>query len=159
MSRSLHSVRVPRPRTFRRALETGILGLATTLAVGCRGDSITMPSQDSAGCVSEPGCRATESTPVDPVVLAAIADASERLLPGIDDVAVRGALDGALRSLSQALQSNRSPDARGRLVEIYIQLDKLRIPVEGTGSVDLPDVAAIRLALVPVGNALGVQAR
>jgi hypothetical protein len=137
-------------RTVRLAV------LSALLSAGCRSDSVTMPLQ-STECGNEPGCRATQNAPVDPMVLAALVDARDRLVPTLDDAAARTALSGALQSLEQALQANRAADARVRLALVYVQLDRLRIVVPGSDPIDLPDVTAIRLALAPVANTLGVQ--
>jgi hypothetical protein len=114
-----------------------------------------MPTQ-STECGSEPGCRATQSDVVDPVVIAALDDARERLVPALDDDAARAALLSALQALEQQLKANRTAEARVRLALVYAQLDRMRITLPGSDPVDLPDVTAIRLALVPVANTLGV---
>jgi hypothetical protein len=144
-----------RPRSRRLA---ALVGTATLLAAGCRGDSVTTPSESAVACANEPGCRPSQSAPVDAVVLAAVADARERLIPMLDDASAGATLALALQRMSEALEANRSADARARLADVYVVLDRLRVTVDG-GTFDLPDVSAIRLALVPAANALGVQAR
>jgi hypothetical protein len=143
----------------------GLAVLATMLVVGCSGDSATNPVTPPTPplppvgmCANEPGCRTSTAAPVDPLVFAAVADARERLVPMVDVATARVALDRSLGALELALRANDTPTARGHLADVYAQLDRLRVEVEGIGRVDLPDVAAIRLGLVPVAHALGVSA-
>jgi hypothetical protein len=153
-------------RAIRSIGRGGLAGLAAVLVVGCSGgDSVTNPGTPPTPplptvgmCANEPGCRTSTDTPIDPLVFAAVADARERLVPMIDDAAARIALDRSLGALELALQANGTATARGHLADVYAQLDRLRIEVEGFGRVDLPDAASIRLGLVPVANALGVSA-
>jgi hypothetical protein len=90
-------------------------------------------------------------------VLAALEDARGRLVPTLDDAATRGSLDGVLLQLEEQLKANRTASARMRLAVVYAELDRARIALPGNEPMDLPDMTAIRLALVPVANALGVQ--
>ncbi len=135
-----------------------LVGTATLLVAGCSGDAVTSPSPEVVACTDEPGCRPTQSAPVDGVVFAAVTDARERLVPMVDDAAARATLAQGLQRMAQALEANRGADARARLGEVYAALDRLHV-TSGGATFDLPDAAAIRLALVPVANALGVQAR
>jgi hypothetical protein len=142
-----------------RRLACGATVLAALLGSACRSDSITTPIDgEPVGCTDAPGCRPSEREAVSPLVFAAVADAIERLVPMLDASAGRTALVRGLAALQAELQANRSAPARARLAEVYVELDRMRITVEGLGAVDLPDVAAIRLAMVPVANALGVKA-
>jgi hypothetical protein len=108
-------------------------------------------------CTGAPGCSPTQNAPVDPAVYAALDDAQQRLVPNLDDAAARAELGGALQALEVELHANRLSEARTRLALAYVQLDKMRISLPGTDLVDLPDMSAVRLALVPVANALGVR--
>lgn len=152
-----HRVRTPLLAGRRHAARGARLALASLLLVGCRSDSITTPTQPTV-CGDEIGCRASQSDPVGPLVFAALDDARERLVPTLDDAAARETLASALSTLRASLQANRSVEARTRLAMAYVQLDRLRVVIPGTAPLDLPDLAAIRLALVPVSNALGVTA-
>jgi hypothetical protein len=129
---------------------------ALFLVSGCASDSITSPLA-STPCVAEPGCRPSPGEPLDLSVLAALDDARERLVPALDNAATRTSLDGVLLQLEEQLKANRTADARVRLAAAYGQLDRTRIALPGSDPMDLPDMSAIRLALVPVANALGVQ--
>jgi len=138
-----------------RAQLTRCAFAALLLVSGCSSDSITSPAA-STPCVGEQGCRPSTSEPLDPSVLGALDDARERLVPALDDAATRTSLDGVLLQLEQQLKASRTADARVRLALAYAQLDQARIALPGNDPMDLPDIAAIRLALVPVANALGV---
>jgi hypothetical protein len=94
---------------------------------------------------------------VDPAVIAAVDDARERLVPTLDDAAARASLAGALQALQEKLQANNSAESRVRLALVFLELDRLRIAIPGEEPLDLPDMSAIRLALVSVANALGIQ--
>jgi hypothetical protein len=130
--------------------------LSALLLAGCRADSLTTPLQ-STECGGEPGCRPSQNVPVDPAVIAAVDDARERLVPTLDDAAAREALAGVLQGLREKLEANRNADARVRLALVFVELDRLRVRLPGEEPIDLPDMSAIRLALVPVAKALGVQ--
>lgn len=137
-------------RNFARV---GLVAL-TFVVSACRADSIMLPEQ--ATSCAEPGCRPSFAAPVDAVVFAAIDDARERIVLALDDAADRQTLSRALDGLYESLKANRTADARLLLSGIYARLDRMRIQAPGSDPVDLPDVAALRLALVPVTNALGV---
>lgn len=146
-----------RPLAVRAHLtRCGLAALFPLLVSGCGSDSITSPLA-STQCVAEPGCRPSPSEPLDPSVLAALEDARGRLVPTLDDAATRGSLDGVLLQLEEQLKANRTASARMRLAVVYAELDRARIALPGNEPMDLPDMTAIRLALVPVANALGVQ--
>lgn len=134
-----------------RLLVTAVLTLAVA---GCRADAIALPAQ--MGACGEPGCRRSFDVPVDAVVFEAIDDASQRIVVALDDADARQALLVSLTKLRESLKANRTADARTNLAAIYVRLDGMRVRGPGDVAVDLPDVAALRLALVPVTNALGV---
>ena len=143
----------PSPRVGPRAVAA--VAVAGVLLAGCRADSFTAPH--AVGCTGQPGCRTTPSAPVDPTVYASLYDATLRLVPAIGNASAQDALTSALRALSEALQDGRTGDARTALAAVYVQLAPFRTTeVDGT-RVDPPDVAALRLALVPAANTLGVQ--
>ena len=144
-------------RTIRGLLTCrGFVALFPLLVGGCGSESITAP-RPAAECVGEPGCRSTLSEPLDPSVVVALDDTRDRLVPTLDDAAARASLDGALLQLEEQLKANRATEARVRLALAYAQLDRVRVALPGSDPVDLPDMSSIRLALVPVANALGVQ--
>jgi hypothetical protein len=133
-----------------------VMALSALLVAACRGDSLTTPLQETP-CGDEPGCRTSQSLPVDPAVIAAVDDARERLVPTLDDAAARASLGGALQALQEKLQANDNAESRVRLALVFLELDRQRITIPGEEPLDLPDMSAIRLALVPVANALGIQ--
>jgi hypothetical protein len=133
-----------------------LAALSALLVAGCRADSLTTPLQ-STECGDEPGCRPSQRVPVDPAVIGAVDDARARLVPTLDDAAARETLAGALHGLQKKLEANKNEDARVRLALVFVELDRLRITLPGEDPLDLPDMSAIRLALVPVAKALGVQ--
>jgi hypothetical protein len=141
----------------RRVLARAACLVLVALLAGCRSDSLTRPADRPVECGDEIGCRPSESAPVDPMVFAALDDARERLLPGIDGAADRASLGALLGELREGLRANRSTDARMRLALLYLRLDAMRVTLAGSDPVDLPDIAALRLALVPAANALGVK--
>ena len=147
----------PRWSTTRSGRRSRLLlvALSALLVAACRGDSLTTPLQQACG--DEPGCRTSQRVPVDPAVIAAVDDARERLVPTLDDAAARASLAGALQALQEKLQANNSAESRVRLALVFLELDRLRIAVPGEEPLDLPDMSAIRLALVPVANALGIR--
>jgi hypothetical protein len=129
--------------------------MAGALLAGCRADSFTSPH--SVDCTGQPGCRATPTAPVDPTVYTSLNDAKARLAPTVGNAATQRALADALDALSQALEDGRTSDARAALAEVYEHLAPLRVTRADGTRVDLPDVAALRLDLVPAANTLGVQ--
>lgn len=133
------------------------MAAAGVLLAGCRSDSFTAPQ--AVDCTGEPGCRTTLSAPVDPLVYASLDDATLRLAPVIGDAATQSALAAHLRALSQALRDGRASDARAALANVYVQLAPFRITRPDGAAMDPPDVAALRLELVPAENALGVQVK
>lgn len=133
------------------------MAAAGLLLAGCRSDSFTAPN--AVDCTGEPGCRTAASEPVDPAVYASLDDAELRLVPVIGDAATQSALAGDLRALAQALRDGRTSDARAALADVYVQIAPFRITGAADGMMDPPDVAALRLELVPAANALGVQVK
>jgi hypothetical protein len=129
--------------------------MAGALLTGCRSDSFTAPN--AVDCTGQPGCRATLLAPVDSTVYASLDDARLRLAPVIGSSAVHVALGSALRELSLALEQRQASDARTALADVYVQLAPFRVTGPDGTTVDPPDVAALRLDLVPAANALGVQ--
>jgi hypothetical protein len=133
------------------------MATAGVLLAGCRSDSFTSPQ--AVDCTGEPGCRTSLSTPVDPTVYASLDDATRRLAPVIGDEATQDAIASDLRALSQALRDGSASDARAALAHVYVQLAPFRVTRPDGTTMDPPDVAALRLELVPAANALGVQVK
>jgi hypothetical protein len=96
---------------------------------------------------------------VDPNVVISVDDARVRLVANLGDAATRNALDADFGTLGTALLDNRLTDARTALADIYARLATLRVPGDGGALIDPPDVAAIRLELIPTTTALGVVAQ
>lgn len=131
--------------------------LAGVFVMGCRSDSLSAPG--AAACSGQPGCRATPSAPVDPIVYSALDDATLRLVPNIGGSETQETLSNAIASLAQALKDGRSSDARADLANVYTVLAPLGVAQPGGTAIDPPDVAALRLDLLPAVNALGVLAQ
>lgn len=155
--------RTKRGQTTRRSMWPGarpisLVAIAGALLTGCRADSFTAPHADD--CTGEPGCRTTPTAPVDPIVLVSLEDARLRLAPSIEHTSSQqSALASSLNLLAQALENGNATDARLALADVYEQAARFRITRDDGVTIDPPDVAALRLALVPAANALGVQAR
>lgn len=132
-----------------------VLMMATVSLAACRADSFSAPA--SVDCTGEPGCRPTTSAPIDQSVYASLDDASARLVSGIGDAATQRALTDLLHELTQALREGRTSDARAQLAQVYARLTPLRVALPDGTQIDPPDVAALRLGLVPAANALGVR--
>lgn len=130
------------------------LAVAAVLVVGCRADSLSAPQ--ITDCAGQPGCRSTPTAPVDTTVYSSLGDAMGRLAPSL---AAGTALDHALHSLDGALRAGRDADARTYLADVYAQLVPLRVTLADGTKADLPDASALRLELIPVASALGVQAQ
>jgi hypothetical protein len=144
-----------RPSSWVGPRVIALIVMAGVLLAGCRTDSFTSPQ--AVDCTGQPGCPATPSAAVDPTVYASLDDATLRLVPAIGNGATQRALTSALHALSQALKDGRTSDARAALADVYVQLAPLHVTQPDGTKVDLPDVAALRLELVPAANALGVQ--
>ena len=132
------------------------IAMAGLLLTACRADSFT--SSQAADCTGQPGCRAT-SSPVDPTVYSALNDARLRLAPAIGTATTQAAIEGALHEISIALENGRTSDARAALARVYVELEPYRITLSDGTKIDPPDVAALRLGLVPAANTLGVHAQ
>jgi hypothetical protein len=141
----------------RRGAIAALAVLMSTLAA-CRADSLSAPPPEFTElCGTAPGCRTSTSAPLDTVVLIAIDDAASRLTPGIQDVTARATVASLLGKLSADLAASRIADARTHLALVYDEIDLMETAAGIRG--DLPDLAAIRLGLVPTANSLGVSAR
>lgn len=143
-------------RPGARMRSIAVLATAALLAAGCRGDSFTSPNVD---CSGQAGCRTPPGAPAAAEVFVSLNDAETRLVPTLGQPAAQHSIIAAIDALSRALQENRYADARASLAQVYELIAPFRTTQsDGTG-VDTPDVAAIRLDLVPAANTLGVQAR
>lgn len=145
---------IVRPRVNNIARRVFVITVATVLVGACRADSLSAPQ--ATDCTGQPGCRPTPTAPVDATVYSSLSDGMGRLAPSLGAGA---ALGNALNSLDQALRTGHDADARTYLAEVYAQLIPLRVTLADGTKTDLPDASALRLELVPVANALGVQAR
>lgn len=131
------------------------MAFAAVSLSACRADSFSAPQ--SGPCTGEPGCRDVLTEPVSAVVFASIDDARLRLVDQIGDAATQRRLNQALNSLNVGLAEGRASDARIALAQVYALIAPFRtIDPDGT-PIDPPDVAALRLELVPASNALGVR--
>ena len=126
------------------AVLTALLGLAA-----CRADSAT--TYDSS-CTDQPGCASASI--VEPNVLQALSDAASRILPALAPGAA-AELGAPLTRLQAALSRSDMPGGRLALVMTYDAIDR----AERTSPVSRPDLAVIRLSLVPAARALGLAIR
>lgn len=137
----------------------GRLGMAlivgAALMAGCRADSLSAPPVTN--CPGEPGCRTSPAATIDASVYAALTDATGRLAPTVSDPSARATLTSALNALSQDLDSGRDADARTALAQVYAAMVPLRVTLGNGVTGYPPDLAALRLDLVPIANTLGVQ--
>jgi hypothetical protein len=146
------SARARAPQALRLGL---VLVLGAALLGGCRADSMSAPPLTN--CPGDPGCRTSPSAAIDASVYASLGDATSRLAPTVSDPAARADLMSALQALTDDLDRGRDADARTALAQVYAELLPLRVTL-GSGVTGYPpDLAALRLDLVPVANALGVQ--
>jgi hypothetical protein len=144
-------------------LASGALLLLTLGA--CRSDSIVAPSQpdrpicETSSC--EPGADAPK--PNASIVIEPLEDASARILPYLMDARARADLAPVLNRLRSDLLAGNLQLARIQLAMAYDAVDAAgkRLGSSGDASVvlDLAELSAIRLSLVPAASALGVAAQ
>ena len=142
-----------------RRLAGGALAMLTLGA--CRADSVLAPSQGS-----QPVCETSDCAlpgvpaPSASIVIAPLEDAVARILPHMMDARTRADLAPVLDALRTDLQAGRLAVARYQLALAYDALDLAgrRLGASGDAAVvlDLADISAIRLALVPASAALGI---
>lgn len=145
----------PTARTRTAAHTITAIGIAALLAVGCRSDSFTSPN--AADCTGQPGCHTPQGAAAAPEVFISLNDAATRLVPSLGAPSAQQAIIGALNAVSRALEENRYADARASLAQVYELIAPFRTKNSDGTAVDTPDVAAIRLDLVPAANTLGIQ--
>lgn len=147
----------PRPtgRARTAAYTIAAIGIATLLAVGCRSDSFTSPN--AADCTGQAGCHTPQGAAAAPEVFISLNDAATRLVPSLGAPSAQQSIIGALNAVSRALEENRYADARASLAQVYELIAPFRTKKSDGTEVDTPDVAAIRLDLVPAANTLGIQ--
>lgn len=139
----------------RTARTISAIGVATLLAVGCRSDSFTSPN--AADCTGQPGCHTAQGAAAAPEVFISLNDAATRLVPSLGAPSAQQSIIGALNDVSRALEENRYADARASMAQVYELIAPFRTKNSNGTEVDPPDVAAIRLDLVPAANTLGIQ--
>lgn len=143
-----------RSRTGARTIAA--IATAALVVAGCRSDSFTSPN--AADCTGQPGCHTPVGAQVAPEVFVSLTDAASRLVPSLNaSPAQRQSIVGAINALSRALEQNRYADARASLAQVYELIAPFRTRQTDGTEVDTPDVAAIRLDLVPAANTLGVH--
>jgi hypothetical protein len=148
------SVGAARSRTGGRTIAA--IAAAALVVAGCRGDSFTSPNV--ADCTGQAGCHTPVGAQAAPEVFASLTDAASRLVPSLGAPASQQQpIVGAINALARALQQNRYADARASLAQVYELIAPFRIRQSDGTEVDTPDVAAIRLDLVPAANTLGVH--
>lgn len=145
-----------------RRLAFGVL--AVFMLGACRADGILAPDQSSqpiceAALCEQTGAPAPDAT----IVIDPLEDAVARIVPNILDTRARAELPVVLDALRGALLAGRLSDARLQLARSYDALELAGTRLSGSGSdalvLDLVDLSAVRLALVPASAALGVASR
>jgi hypothetical protein len=138
------------------------VGAALALGLGaCRADSIVTPAQPTC---DDPSCEAATLPPTTaPIVIAPLEDAVARIVPHMMDRRASADLRIVLGRLRSELLAGRIDASRIQLARSYDALDlaerRLSSSEDGSGVLDLADLSAVRLALVPAANALGVATR
>lgn len=145
------------------ARRVAVAALLVTLGA-CRADSILTPAAPGdGGCAAVPcGTPGTEPAPAPnaSIVIVPLEDAVERIAPWMMDDRARTELPPVLNALRAELLAGRLGSARLQLARSYDAVDMAERRLGGTALVlDLADLSAIRLALVPASAALGVAVR
>lgn len=152
------------PTTSPRRLARRAAVASTTLllALGaCRADGVVAPAQPGdATCDLACTPAAAAPAPGASIVIAPLEDAIARILPSVTDARTRVELTPVLDALRQDLLGGRLHAARLALARSYDAVDLADARLSGSGDdavvLDLADLSAIRLALVPASRALGV---
>ncbi len=121
--------------------------VASLVFGACRGDAVT--GYDT-GCSDQPGCD-TRSETLSPGALSALEDASTRLT-GALSTSLASALSSRLDQLEAALKTRNLYAGRLALAATYDVLGH----AERSTPEARPDLAAVRLALIPAARVLGV---
>lgn len=138
------------------------------LALGaCRSDSILSPAQpdrpicETSSC--EPSVDGPKPKPNASIVIEPLDDAATRIVPYLMDDRTRTEVAPVLNALRSDLLAGRLQTARIQLAMAYDAVDAAgkRLGSSGDAGVvlDLAELSAIRLSLVPAAAALGVAAR
>jgi len=146
--------------SLRRAAHVAVPAIALLLA-GCRADGITTPEQTTdTVCRSICGPDGVAPAPNAAIVIAPLEDAAARIVPHMMDARARTDLGLALDLLRRELLAGRLSTARIALARAYDAVDMADARLDTSADVavvlDLADISAIRLALVPASTALGV---
>lgn len=122
---------------------------ASALALaGCRGDAASVGPE---ACTTDTPC-APLSAEVSINALTALGDISTRITPTLA-VPVRASLDRPVAALFGAIEARDAAAARFALVQTYDAL----AAASSQRTIDPAEVSAIRLALAPTSQALGVS--
>ncbi len=157
----------PEPINSARARRSSVLLTSALLVVlgACRSDSILSPSQPDL-----PACEGSlcEPSPVAPapnasIVIEPLEDAASRIVPYLMDDRTRRDVTPVLGLLRSSLLAGNLQSARIQLAMAYDAIDAAgrRLSSSGDASVvlDLAELSAIRLSLVPAARAVGVAAQ
>lgn len=151
----------PHPRALPRL---GALTLLALAAAACRGDSVVAPAQSAQPICETSACANPDApAPTAAIVIAPLEDAALRIVPNMLDARARAELPGVLNALRADLLAGRLDRARIQLARSYDALERAAAVAGGSDDpsrvLDLADLSAIRLALVPASAALGVSVR
>lgn len=143
-------------------------GALLALSLGaCRADSLVAPAQPEPPVCEGPRCDPVEPAPAPApnasIVIEPLEDAAARIIPYLMDDRTRTELAPVLARLRSDLLAGNVQLARIQLAVAYDAVDAAgrRLGSSGDASVvlDLADLSAIRLSLVPTAAALGVAAQ
>jgi hypothetical protein len=141
------------------------LGALAVLSLGaCRADSVIAPDQATQPICETTQCDQTDApAPGASIVIDPLEDAVARIVPNMLDTRARADLPVVLNALREALLAGRMSEARMQLARSYDALELAGQRLSGSGDaalvLDMADLSAIRLALVPASAALGVAAQ
>lgn len=155
---------ISRPPVVSIARPLAIGALAVLVLGACRADSIVAPDQATQPICETAQCEQADAPePGASIVIDPLEDAVARIVPNMIDTRARAELPAVLNGLREALLAGRLSEARMQLARSYDALELAGQRLSGSGDaalvLDLADLSAVRLALVPASAALGVAAQ
>ncbi len=148
-----------------RRSSTHLVGALLLTLGACRSDSILAPSQPDLPACEGASCDAPATAPAPnaSIVIEPLEDAASRIVPYLMDGRTRGDVAPVLGLLRSSLLAGNLQSARIQLAMAYDAIDAAGRRLSGSGDasvvLDLAELSAIRLSLVPAARALGVAAQ